>query len=121
MKRDIFNYLNEKVGELELPDGTSDAIWEQKLAVFRIPPPTVIFPDVTPRQMRQALVLSGISIEQIEIALSSLPEPTKSLAMIEWEYSLAFQRNRPLVRQVGLLLGWTDQQLDELWRFASSL
>jgi hypothetical protein len=77
--------------------------------------------EVTPRQIRQALILSGVSIEQIEAALESLSEPTKSLAKTEWEYSIAFQRSRPLVAQVGLMLGWTSEQLDDLWRFAASL
>lgn len=81
----------------------------------------VEIPDVTPRQMRQALILSGVSIETIETALDSLPEPTKSLAKTEWEYSLAFQRSRPLVAQVGALLGWTSEQLDDLWLFAATL
>lgn len=77
--------------------------------------------DVTPRQMRQALVLSGVSLNDIETALNSLSEPTKSLAKIEWEYSTMFQRNRPLVLQVGAMLGWTSQQLDTLWAFAKTL
>lgn len=76
---------------------------------------------VTPRQIRQALLLQGLSLETIENALNSLPEPTKSLALIEWEYSLEFQRNRPLVNSVAQLLGMTDEQLDTLWVFAASL
>lgn len=77
--------------------------------------------DVTPRQIRQALILSGISTQQIEDALATLPEPTQSLARTEWEYSIAFQRDRPLVAQVGQMLGWTSEQLDDLWRLAKSL
>lgn len=78
-------------------------------------------PDITPRQIRQALILSGVSIAMIDEALDSLSEPTKSLARIEWEYSVAFQRNRPLVSQVGVMLGWTENQIDDLWRLARSL
>lgn len=78
-------------------------------------------PSVTPRQIRQALILSGISIAQIESALDSLPEPIKSLAKTEWEYSNAFERNRPLVEQMGAMLGWSSEQLDNLWLFAGSL
>ena len=81
----------------------------------------VIIPDVTPRQIRQALVLSGVSVQQIEDAIDSLPEPNKSMARIEWEYSTAFHRNRPIVAQVGAILGWTSEQLDALWTLASSL
>lgn len=78
-------------------------------------------PDVTPRQIRQALILSGVSIDMIEAALNSLPEPTKSLARTEWEYSIAFKRNRGFVNQVGAMLGWTSDQLDSLWDFAGKL
>lgn len=77
--------------------------------------------DVTPRQIRQALTLMGVSMASIAAALASLPEPQRSLAQIEWEYSIAFQRHRPLVESVGLMLGWDSAQLDALWRFAASL
>ena len=87
--------------------------------------PEILFPsdlpDVTPRQMRQALVISGVSMDQITQALSSLPEPTKSMAQIEWEYSLAFQRKRPIVESVRLVLGWTSKQVDDLWKLAATL
>lgn len=121
IKRDIINYLDEKVGEIEFPDETPEAVIEAKLAKYALPPPTPVFEDVTPRQMRQALILSGVTMQQIEDALDALPESTKSLAKVEWEYSLAFQRNRPLVAQVAQLLGWTSEQLDNLWAFAKTL
>lgn len=76
---------------------------------------------VTPRQIRQALILSGISLSLIDSALDSLPEPTRSLALAEWEYSNEFQRNRPLVSNVAQLLGWTEDQIDALWIFAGTL
>ena len=78
-------------------------------------------PDVTPRQMRQALILSGVSMDMIDTALNALPEPAKSLAHAEWEYSISFKRNRPLVNSVGAMLGWTQDQLDSLWTFAGTL
>ena len=78
-------------------------------------------PDVTPRQIRQALILSGISLSQIDTAIDSLSEPTKSMARIEWEYSNVFERNRPLVAAVATVMGWTDAQLDALWTLAASL
>lgn len=78
-------------------------------------------PDVTPRQIRQALILNGVSLSAIDAALDSLPEPTRSLAITEWEYSIAFKRNRDLVKQVGVMLGWDPDQLDALWEFAGKL
>lgn len=121
MKRDILNYLGEKVGELELPDGTSEEIWTKKLAPYAVPPAQAIPPNVTPRQIRQALILSGVSMQMIDGAIASMPEPHKSMAQIEWEYSTAFIRSNPLVSQIGYALGWTSQQIDDLWKFAASL
>jgi hypothetical protein len=78
-------------------------------------------PDVTPRQIRQALILSGVSMASITTALESLSEPTRSLALAEWEYSNMFDRTRPLVASVGQMLGWTSAQLDALWIYAGTL
>lgn len=119
--RNILNYNNEIIGQLELPDNTPEEVWQKRLEAFKVFPSTQSISDVTPRQIRQALILSGISLEQIETALDSLPEPTRSLAKIEWEYSIAFKRDRPLVIQVGQMLGWTSEQLDDLWKFANTL
>lgn len=120
-KRDIFNHLGVKVGELELPNSTTEEQWSEKLAEYAKPPFTTEVPDVTPRQIRQALILSGVSISQIDSALDSFPEPIKSLAKTEWEYSNSFQRTRPLVASVGQMLGWTSQQVDNLWKLAGTL
>lgn len=38
--RDILDYQGVKIGELELPDGTSEEEWASKLAQFAIAPPT---------------------------------------------------------------------------------
>lgn len=121
MKRDILDYLGHKVGELELPDDTSESDWLAKLAKYAEPPPPIILPNVTPRQIRQALILRGVMLSQITEAINQLPEPYKSLAMVEWEYSTAFIRNNPLVAQIGAVVGWDADQLDELWKLAASL
>lgn len=78
-------------------------------------------PDVTPRQIRQALILSGVSMQSIADALSTLPSPQKELAQTEWEYSTMFIRTNPLVNSVGAMLGWTSAQLDNLWNYARTL
>lgn len=121
-KRNLYNYLGEFIGELELPDNTPEAIWQEKISLAAKAPSKPVILDVTPRQIRQAIILKGsITIEQIEMALNSLPEPQRSLAKIEWEYSIAFKRHNPLVIAVGQMLGWTNEQLDDLWQFALGL
>lgn len=121
MIRDIFNYLGDKIGELELPDNTSEEAWAEAIAAYAAVPPAPIIPDVTPRQFRQALIISGIPLSAIEAAINSQAEPTKSLAMVEWEYSIAFKRDNPLVNQMAPSLGFTSEMLDNLWLLAASL
>jgi phage terminase large subunit-like protein len=81
-----------------------------------------IIPDpVSPRQIRTALVLSGISIQTIEQALDSLNEPEKSIAKIAWEFSNEFNRDNPLIDSLAPVLGLTSAQLDALWNLAKTL
>jgi len=121
MVKNILDYQGNVIGQLELPDDTPDEVWAEKLAVYAQPPPAKVIPDVTPRQMRSALLLNGITDDQITAAINTLSSPQKDLAMIAWEYSTAFQRNNPFTIQVAAMLGWTDDQLDQLWYFAATL
>jgi hypothetical protein len=41
MKRDILNYLGEKIGELELPDNTPEKDWQERLSVYAQKPITL--------------------------------------------------------------------------------
>jgi hypothetical protein len=76
---------------------------------------------VSPRQMRIALVMSGISLETIEAVINSLPEPTKTVTRVTWEYSVEFQRNNPLLNTMAPILGLSKQQVDDLFTLASTL
>lgn len=123
MTRNILDHEGNIIGELTLPDDTPEEVWQARLAEYSLPPkaPNQTFEPVTPRQMRQALILSGVTLQQIEDALNSLEEPTKTLAWIEWEYATVFERHRPIVDQIGQILQWTPEQIDALWIYAASL
>lgn len=87
-----------------------------------LPPPQNTVPlSVTPRQIRTALVLSGISLSSIEAIIDSLPSPNKEIALIAWEYSVEFQRNNPLINQLAPLLGLSSEQIDDIFILASTL
>lgn len=75
---------------------------------------------VTMRQARLAL-LADSKLSQVDAVIDSLPEPQKSAARIEWDYSSEVQRDRPFVKQIGAALGYTDEQLDQLFIEASKL
>ena len=82
---------------------------------------SVTIQAVTPRQMRIALVRSGISLDTIESVINDLPEPTKTVTRVTWEYSVEFQRNNPLLNTMAPILGLSKQQIDNLFILASTL
>lgn len=119
-KRDIYNYYGVKIGELELPNSTTEEQWLEKLAEYS-KKPEKIFKEITPRQIRIALIANGVSIDDVEAAINLLPEPDKTIAKINWEWAVSFERHNQFVDGVGQLLNWTPEQLDALWEMASEL
>ena len=75
---------------------------------------------VTMRQARLALLGAGL-LPSVDAAIDSLPEPTKSAARIEWEYSGEVWRDKALVQALAPALGLTDAQLDQLFITAATL
>ncbi len=76
---------------------------------------------VTPRQIREALVEFGLTIDSISNMINKLPEPHKSKAQIAWEYSNEFQRNNPLINSLAPMLNLTSEQIDQLFITAGKL
>jgi hypothetical protein len=87
-----------------------------------------ILQPVTNQQLRQALILMSIQMNNSSIhptAISSfletLPEPNKSLAKNYWEYSNEMQRDNALVQSLGPSLGLSSTDLDNIWAYARTL
>lgn len=89
--------------------------------IIEVEVPVTVPEEVTPRQFRQALILSGISMQTIEYLINSQPEPLRSLGMVEWEYSTAFLRSNQMVNQLAPAIGFTPAMLDQLWILAETL
>lgn len=79
------------------------------------------YPDLTPKQLRMALVLSGVSSEMVTGGLDLLPSPQKELAQIAWEYAIAYSRRDPLLIGVASQLGWGELELNALWDLGLTL
>ena len=76
---------------------------------------------VTRRQARQALLLAG-KLAGVQAAIDAIPDSTlRQLAEIEWTDSLEFERNRPLLIQLGAALGLDSAALDQLFIAAHAL
>ena len=117
-----FSYLEETSPILSVI--TDQDLTEEESGVLTtlVTEAEIIVPfEITPRQARQALLTYGITSEAIVTAINTLSSPTKEKALIEWEYSIAFQRNNPLVGMVGQMLGWSSSQLDALWVLGGTL
>ena len=78
-------------------------------------------PDITPRQFRQAFVLAGKSLSDVDAFIQTLPEPQRSLAFVEWEYSTAFQRNNRMLNELAPAFGISQEQLDDIFKLGATL
>jgi hypothetical protein len=85
-----------------------------------IPPPDPIPQSVTMRQARLALLQQGL-LAQVDTVIDQLPEPDKSAAKIEWEYSQTVERDRTLIQALAPGLGLSDEDLDNLFKLAVTL
>lgn len=83
-------------------------------------PPAPIPQVVTMRQARLALLAAGL-LDDVETALSSLEGAEGQAARIEWDYSSEVHRNKPFVSMLGVQLGLTEEQIDDLFVAASQI
>jgi len=83
----------------------------------------VVYPEITARQLRLAL-LTQESITQAQVVeqIELITDPVeREAALIEWEYATSYERDHPLIAQIGAALGLSKTRIDELWLIAASL
>ena len=90
--------------------------WSYDGESFNPPPlsPLQIPQEITMRQARLVLLENGL-LANVQTAIGSLPEPSKTKAQIEWDYSNALQRDNSFVAVLGAALGLTDEDVDNLF------
>ena len=76
--------------------------------------------EVTMRQARLALHAAG-KLTAVNAAIAALPDPPKTAALIEWEYSSTVRRDSQFVAMLGPVLGLDATALDALFIGASKL
>lgn len=85
------------------------------------PPPSVplsVPSEVSRFQARAALLQAGL-LDDIETYMAD-PE-TDPFVKLAWQDAQVFKRNSPTVLSLQPLLGLTDEQLDDLFRFAATI
>lgn len=106
---------------LVLATGCEAIGWKLENSEWVAPLQTTYVPqEVTMRQARLALLDAGL-LSSVQPAINSLPEPDKTKAQIEWEYSNALQRSNPFVTVLGTALGLDSEALDNLFITAATL
>ena len=114
-------YTIEDVGTVPMPDGSvKELSLEEKQALvneWNIAANKKYVPiEVTMRQARLALHQQG-KLTQVEEVVAQADQQTK----ISWEFASTVDRNSDLVKSLSPALGFTDQQLDDLFILASTL
>lgn len=118
------DYSNSPAGmaaALAAVGGDQSRLWVDG-AVIRVIPalPVVIPQEVTMRQARLALHAAG-KLTAVNAAIAALPDPQKTAALIEWEYSSTVRRDSQFVALLGPALGLDAAGLDALFVAAAKL
>jgi hypothetical protein len=96
-------------------DDNGSETWQVNEIVVSVPQ------EVSPKQLRLALLANNISFTDIETAINTLDESVRAAALISWEYAISFERSSALVEAVGALLEKDSAWIDALFTQASSL
>lgn len=113
----IEGYSVVPVGDEPVDIGAS---WDGQSFTPPAPPPEPVPEAVTARQARLALLGAG-KLAHIETALAQIPGVQGEAARIEWEYATDVRRDSPLIGALAPLLGFTVEQVDDLFRAAEGL
>lgn len=128
-----FTSANAVLLEAELPAGWRGGVWSYTSgtwAVHDAPAYAAVLAaarqvsvprTVTRRQARQALLLRG-KLALVQPAIDAIADTTqRGLMQIEWDDSLAFDRDRPSLIAIGAALGYDSDGLDDIFIFANTL
>ena len=117
-------YPNTGAGRLAaLADvsGDQSRLWIDGAEIRVLPMlPESVPQEVTMRQARLALHAAG-KLTAVNAAINALPDPPKTAALIEWEYSSTVRRDSQFVALLGPALGLDAAGLDALFIAAAKL
>ena len=110
-----------RAAALAAAGGDRRRLWFGDDVVRMMPAEPVVVPqEVTMRQARLALHAAG-KLSAVNAAIAALPDPPKTAALIEWEYSSTVRRDSQFVTMLGPALGLDSAALDALFIAASKL
>ena len=101
-------------GERPTPDhvAQADGSW--------VVPPAPVPASVTMRQARQAMLSAGI-LAQVDALIAAMPGEEGESARIDWNHARDVKRDWPLIGALGPQVGLNEQQIDDLFIYASTI
>lgn len=103
-------------GETKRIDWTPEQIAARQERLAAMQPAPTVPTSITPRQCRLILAQQGL-LASVEQTIASMDEATK----ITWGYALEFRRDDPLLNQLAVNLGLTNDQIDQFFIAAAQL
>ncbi len=113
------NELYKKQLEYKDSGGIFDDIADEYISENDIP--KKIPQELTPRQIRLALIQSWINLSNIDTMIDNIPEPQKSVIKTLWEYSLSYSRDDEMLIQFAKQLWMEEDKLDQLFILGAAL
>lgn len=97
-----------------------DGVWRERWELVGAPLAPVP-QSVSMRQARLALLQAGL-LDQVDVAIAAIVDSmARQRAQITWEYSPKVSRDDPLVFQLTAAFGLSEEQVDNLFRAASTV
>jgi len=82
--------------------------------------PNIVPQSVEMRQARLALFTNG-HLATVEAALDGLTEPTRTAALIDWNFAQTVRRDNALTQSMIAILSLTETQADDLFIQAAAI
>jgi hypothetical protein len=78
--------------------------------------------SVSARQIRLWLVRNGISLTQVDAAISAIPDQLqRDSVRVEWDYAPYVERTHPMLIPLATTLGLTESQVDQAFIEAAGI
>ena len=111
---DSYHFFNVEVQEWQ----TTDELQAEKLNNWR-----ESIAEITPKQLRLVLLANGVTSSDVETAILNIEDAiTREIATIEWQYGTGYSRTNANLQMIATqLLGFSEEQIDEMWKHALTL
>ena len=71
--------------------------------------------EISPMRLRLQLISMGISLDYIDSMVNGLPDGIRDIVLTQWKYASVFDRQDETLGQMGLMLGLTEEEIDNIF------